>query len=131
MDDKQDWRFDHVHIICSDLGATERWFVETIGAEFVRRRDSAGTPSSIVRLAGGQIFLRAARAGEELGPAGARRFGVDHFGVLVPNLEAAADVLRQRGAHFEVEPFEFMPGLFMSYVLGPDNVRIEFVQRRD
>ena len=127
----QPWRFDHVHIVCSDLAATERWLVETIGAEFVRRRDSGGTPSSIVGLAGGQIFLRAARQGEVLDPAGSRRFGIDHIGVLVPDLEAAAVELRRRGAHFEVEPFEFMPGLFMSYVLGPDNFRIEFVQRRD
>jgi lactoylglutathione lyase len=131
MDQDLDWRFDHVHVVCSDLAATERWLVETIGAEFVRRRDSGGTPSSIVRLAGGQLYLRAARGGELLDPAGSRRFGIDHFGVLVPDLDAAATVLRQRGAHFETEPFEFMPGLFMSYVLGPDNLRIEFVQRRD
>lgn len=131
MTDMDLGRFDHVHVICSSLSATERWLVDTIGAEFVRRRDSGGTPSSIVRLGGGQIFLRAARQGEGIDPAGGRRYGIDHFGMLVPSLERTAAALRQRGAFFEVEPFEFMPGLFMSYVLGPDNLRIEFVERRE
>jgi lactoylglutathione lyase len=131
VEQDKSWRFDHVHIYCSDLAATERWLVETIGAEFVRRRASGETPGSVVRLAGGQIFLREAHKDEVLDPAGPRRFGIGHVAVLVPDLEAAAAELRQRGAHFDVEPFEFMPGLFMSYVLGPDNVRIEFVQRRD
>lgn len=131
MTSTDSWQYDHVHLVCSNLEATERWLVDTIGAEFVRRRDSGGTPSSIVSLAGGQIFLRAARKGEELEPGGGRRFGIDHFGVLVSSLEEAAATLRARGAYFEVEPFEFMSGLFMSYVLGPDNVRIEFVERHE
>jgi catechol 2,3-dioxygenase-like lactoylglutathione lyase family enzyme len=123
-------KFDHVHIVCSDLGATERWFVDTLGAEFMRRRDSGGTPSSIVRLGGAQVYLRAARKGEILEPAGTRRYGTDHFSFLVSDLGTTAAELRRRGVFFEVEPFEFMPGLFMSYVVGPDNVRIEFVERR-
>jgi catechol 2,3-dioxygenase-like lactoylglutathione lyase family enzyme len=55
--------------------------------------------------------------------------GEEHFGLKVKDLEATAAELKQRGVHFSVEPVEARPGVKMAYVTGPDNMRIELLQR--
>lgn len=121
--------FDHIHIHCSDLAATERWFLEGIGAELIDHHDSFGTPVTTVRLGGARILLRPARPGERFDPAGPRCYGEDHFGLEVADLDATAAELKHRGVEFEVEPRDFGPGARIAFVRGPDSVRIELVQR--
>lgn len=124
------YRFNHVHVFCSDLEVTDRWLVEGMGAEVVERRDSAGVPATVLRLGGAQIILRGARPGENLTPPDSRHFGTDHFGYEVDDLDATAAELKRRGVNFEVEPFQFRPGVRIAYVLGPDRVRIELVEEQ-
>ena len=125
-----EYQFNHIHVFCSDLAATERWFTEGLGAELVERRDSRGVPGVVLRLGGAQVLLRPARAGEDLAPAGARHFGADHFGLRVDDVDATVEELRRRGVEIEVEPWDFRPESRIAFVKGPDNVRIELVQQR-
>jgi catechol 2,3-dioxygenase-like lactoylglutathione lyase family enzyme len=129
MSEAPTYKFDHVHLYCSDLAASERWFLEGMGAELVRRRVVKNTPATDLRLGGVSILLRGAWSEENLGPAGQSRFGTDHFGLLVENLEATAQELKRRGVEFEVEPYEISPGTHIAFVQGPDALRIEIVQR--
>jgi catechol 2,3-dioxygenase-like lactoylglutathione lyase family enzyme len=122
------YRFDHIHVFCSDLDATERWFLEGIGAELVERRESKGVRMSVLRLGGVQILIRGAREGERLEPAGARHFGEDHFGLHVSDIDGTVAELRRRGVTIEVEPWNFSPTMRIAFVKGPDDVRIELVQ---
>lgn len=124
-----EYQFDHIHVFCSDLGATERWFVDQLGAELVERRDSRGVPGVVLGLGGAQVLLRPARAGEELAAAGPRRFGADHFGLEVSDVDATVAELKRRGVFVEVEPWDFSPGTRIAFIKGPDEVRIELVQR--
>ena len=123
-----DYQFHHIHVFCSDLAATERWFTDGLGAELVERRDSRGVPGVVLRLGGAQILLRPARAGENLAPAGARRFGADHFGLEVSDIDATVAELKRRGVFVEVEPWDFSPRARIAFIKGPDEVRIELVQ---
>ncbi len=43
------------------------------------------------------LLLRGARQNEAIGVAGPARFGTDHLGLLVPDVDAAILQLRQRG----------------------------------
>lgn len=122
------FEFSHIHIYCSDVEASERWFVDGLGAEVVERGDSRGAPSISLRLGGAPITLRAAREDERLAPPGPRAFGTDHFGMMVPDLDVAAAELERRGVEFEVEPFLFRPGRRIAFVRGPDGVRVELQQ---
>lgn len=124
----EDYQFNHIHVFCSDPAATERWFVEGVGAELVERRESRGVPSAVLRLGGAQVLLRGAREGEALAAAGARQFGADHFGLQVADVDATIERLRARGVEIEVEPWDFSPRLRIAFIKGPDNVRIELVQ---
>jgi catechol 2,3-dioxygenase-like lactoylglutathione lyase family enzyme len=130
MADRLSYDFGHIHVFCSDLEATERWFVDGIGAELVERRESRGVPASVLRLAGVEVLLRGAREGENLAPAGPRKFGTDHFGLVVSDLEGTVAELKRRGVFVEVEPWEFRPGVWIAFVKGPDEVRIELVETR-
>lgn len=124
------FRFNHVHVFCSDIDATERWFVDGVGAEFVARRDSNGIPATTLRLGGVQILLRPARANESLVPNNQRQYGTDHFGFDVDDVDGAVAELKARGVFVEVEPWDFTPQARIAYIKGPDEVRIELVQRR-
>ena len=125
------YRFDHLHVFCSDVDATERWFVEGLGATLVERRLSRGVRVSELQLGGAQILIRAAREGEQLAPAGARHFGADHFGLRVVDVDATVAELRRRGVQIEVEPWDFGPTMRIAFVKGPDDVRIELVQTKE
>ena len=123
-----DYQFHHIHLFCSDLGSTERWFTEGLGAELVERRDSRGVPGVVLRLGGAQVLLRPAREGENLAPAGARHFGTDHFGLEVSDVDATVAELERRGVFIEVAPWDFSPRSRIAFIKGPDEVRIELVQ---
>jgi lactoylglutathione lyase len=113
-----DYTFNHIHVFCSDLETSERWFVDGMGA------------ASVLKLGGAQILLRGKREGEELAPAGSRHFGTDHFGLEVPDVDGTVAELRRRGVTIEVEPWDFRRDLRIAFVKGPDNVRIELVEPR-
>lgn len=125
-----EYDFHHIHVFCSDLAATERWFTEGVGAVVVTRGDSRGVPAVTLRLGGVNVLLRPAREGEDLAGAGARHFGADHFGLRVSDVDATVAELKQRGVFVEVEPWDFSPGSRIAFIKGPDEVRIELVQPR-
>jgi lactoylglutathione lyase len=125
-----DVTFDHIHIFCSDMDATARWFIEGLGAEDVGRPESRGVPSVRLKLGGANVYLRPARDDESLTPPDTQHFGADHFGLRVADVDATVEELRRRGVFIQVEPWDFSPGSRIAYILGPDNVRIELVQAR-
>ena len=125
-----DVTFDHIHIFCSDMEETARWFTEGLGAEEVGRPESRGVPSVRLKLGGANVYLRPARDDESLTPPDTQHFGADHFGLRVADVDATVEELRRRGVFIQVEPWDFSPGSRIAYILGPDNVRIELVQAR-
>lgn len=124
-----DSTFEHVHIFCTDLSATRQWLVDCLDAEPVGDRTVGGARASDLRLGGVSIFLREQQEGESFGEAGPSRFGTDHFGLRVADLDAAVQELKRRGAYIEMEPTQMNPKLRIAFVRGPDMVRIELVQR--
>jgi len=128
MPDPRTYRFHHIHVFSSDVPATERWFVDGMGAELVSRHDSRGVPTTTVRLGGAEILIRGARAGEQFVKPGAAHFGTNHFGLEVDDVDVTVAELRNRGVAIEVEPWDFRPGMRIAFVKGPDDVRVELVQ---
>jgi catechol 2,3-dioxygenase-like lactoylglutathione lyase family enzyme len=122
--------FDHVHLIGSDLDASERFYREMFGAETIGRRDAGGTQNLLMRLDGVQLFIRGVRPGEQVVGDGAElRYTYDHFGVVVADLSAAVEELRGKGVTVLQEPRTVRPGTHVAFVEGPDHTRIEVLQR--
>lgn len=122
------YQFHHLHLVCTDLAASERWFVGGVGAEVIERRESRGMPTTELRLGGVRLLLRAAGPGEDIAPA-RRHFGADHFGLQVEHVDATVETLRARGVEIAIEPRD-SPTNRVAFIRGPDNVLIELVQPR-
>ena len=125
-----DFQFDHVHIVCRDVGEMTEFFERVFGAERISyNEDFKGAPSAVIRLGKMRVFVRGLR-GDEAPDAVApvRVQGLDHFGIGVEDVEEAAKWLKARGAEFSLEPTpRGMGGRMIAYVLGPENIDIEIV----
>jgi catechol 2,3-dioxygenase-like lactoylglutathione lyase family enzyme len=123
--------FDHVHLVGSDLDASERFYRDMFGAETIGRRDAGGGAVNLqMRLDGVNLFIRGPRAGEQVSADGREvRYTYDHFGVVVADLTAAIEELRSKGVPILQEPRTARPGTHVAFVEGPDHTRIEVLQR--
>jgi lactoylglutathione lyase len=119
--------FDHVHLVASDVDASERFYREMFGAQTLVRRDAANI---VMRLDGVNLLLRSPREGEQVvGSGGDIRYSYDHFGVVVADLQAAVEELRGKGVKILQEPRTVRAGTHIAFVEGPDQTRIEVLQR--
>ncbi|MCI0867134.1 MAG: VOC family protein, partial [Chloroflexi bacterium] len=57
------------------------------------------------------------------------RYGLDHFGFEVDDMEEAAAHLRAHGAHFICEPWTMPSGSTVAFIEAPDHVSVEIIQR--
>lgn len=121
--------FDHVHVVTKDPKATADFYQRMFDAKVVESAPD-GKPRIDVDLNGLTIFLLKEAPGENLpsGPAGRYR-GLDHFGLRVDDLDAACAELKRRGAEFTAEPLTVRPGLKIAFMRGPENSRIEILER--
>jgi lactoylglutathione lyase len=122
------YRFQHFHIYCSDLDASERWFVEVLGARLRRRLDLGGRPFVVVEIGGAPIVLGQASPGQQLAGSDLRP---PHVGLAVDDIDAVVAELRRRGVRFRDEPrepFELAPGTQGAHALGPDDIYVEFME---
>lgn len=127
MPNPLEYTLDHIHIYCSDLVATERWFVDKMGAELLQNRTLNGVPVTDLRIGGTYICMFA--GSKDASTPETEHLGEEHFGLRVKDLDATAAELKRRGVRFSVEPTQARPGVKFAYVTGPDNIRIELIQR--
>ncbi|MBU0652999.1 MAG: VOC family protein [Syntrophaceae bacterium] len=124
------YHFDHVHILSKDPQATAQYFHKMFDAKIIESVEPDGKPRVDVEMNGLFIFIFPVGPGENIptGPDG-RYIGLDHFGLRVDNLDETAAELKRRGAEFVVEPVVRRPGLKISFIRGPENTRIELLER--
>jgi lactoylglutathione lyase len=122
--------FDHVHLVGSDIDASERFYREMFGAQTLSRNDAGGAVNLRMRLDGVNLFIRSPRATEQVTADGTEvRYTYDHFGVVAADLNAAIEELRAKGVKILQEPRTVNPGTQVAFVEGPDHTRIEVLQR--
>ena len=124
------YHFEHVHILSRDPKAVAQYFHKMFDAKIIEGVEPDGKPRIDVEMNGLLIFIFPVGPEENLpvGPAG-RYIGLDHFGLRVDNLDEAAAELKRRGAEFVLEPVVRRPGLKISFIRGPENTRIELLER--
>jgi catechol 2,3-dioxygenase-like lactoylglutathione lyase family enzyme len=57
------------------------------------------------------------------------RYGLDHFGFEVDDMDEAASHLRANGAHFICDPWTMPSGSTVCFIEAPDHVSVELIQR--
>jgi catechol 2,3-dioxygenase-like lactoylglutathione lyase family enzyme len=122
--------YDHIHLRSPDPAGTAQWYHRMFDARLVETPQPSGPPRVDVDLDGLMIFIAGALpAGEELHAPRDPHYGIDHFGLRVADLDETVAELRRRGAEFAVEPRATPTGLKIAFIRGPDDVRVELVQR--
>lgn len=126
----------HYHLNASDIDAQKRFWIDTLGG----KAGTFGTGTPIVLFPNALIFMR-----DQAPTAGSIGSTVDHFGFSVPNLRAVVDRLVAAGyemvtADQSPPGAEVVDGIRIvggngpvsgvSYVLGPDDVKVEVLEMK-
>jgi catechol 2,3-dioxygenase-like lactoylglutathione lyase family enzyme len=125
--------FDHVHLFCSDVEETARFFETFLEAKTMVRGEMLGRPMIRLDLQGIMVILATATAREALAPGEGRR-GLDHIGVRVRNLRKSMEEMKKKGGKFSkgytlTGPPTWPVGTKYAFLDGPDGIRVEVVER--
>ncbi len=126
------YSYDHVHIISPDPEAAARFFVDKFGASINSTGTAAdGTTMVTLSLSGVNIFFkgRAQKPEVEAPPPGSS-YGLEHLGIVTDDLDAAVAELKAQGVKFTQEITNFRPGIRISFLLGPDDMLVELLERK-
>jgi len=122
------YRFHHVHIVCKDLEKMIRFFTEVLEATLIGLKKFGTADGASLDLQGTTVNLRLRKEDEELvGDASQARYGYDHIGLEVEDLETAFKDLQAQGFSFFMPPTD-IPDLKIAFFKGPENITIELVQ---
>jgi catechol 2,3-dioxygenase-like lactoylglutathione lyase family enzyme len=126
LQDPETLGFHHVHLQSANPDAALKWYQNVFGGQ------SARLKGSIDGLRYGSVWLLVDRVNEGLTLAATQGRSIDHLGFAFPDLDSAAAEMKKKGVTFQAEPRPFTnaagQNMKISFVVGPDDVRIEVVQ---
>jgi catechol 2,3-dioxygenase-like lactoylglutathione lyase family enzyme len=124
------YTYDHIHIRTRDPQATIQYYQDMFDAKPVPSVQSDGKPRIDLDLNGLTIFVAEVASDADVPAApDVPYIGLDHLGLRVDDLDTATTELKRRGATFMMEPRTIRPGVRIAFVQGPDDVRIELLER--
>jgi len=125
------YAFEHVHLKALDPETTANWYVKAFdfeifsdrvmpsGARFIECKTTDGV---IVRISG-------PGTGDVMGNGDAStHYGLEHFGLLVEDIEFELRRLNDLGAELLGGPMGGNGGPIIAFIQAPDDVRIELLQ---
>lgn len=127
--------YGHHHVNATDVAAHKQFWADALGGTVVA---VGSNKLEIVRMPNVLIFMRAQAAkGSSKGTT------ADHIGLAVPNLQQTLDRVKANGfrvATAQESPASYNvkgdiaypgPGTQLAFVYGPDDVKVELLERRD
>jgi catechol 2,3-dioxygenase-like lactoylglutathione lyase family enzyme len=128
------YRINHIHLKSPDPRKTAEWYVRAFnfsivndevrvfGDRFVRCMSEGGVMA---------VNISGARSGETLGRGDASaHHGLEHFGFDSEDVEADIARLQGLGAVLLEGPTQVPNGPRIAFLRGPDDTRLELVERR-
>ncbi|HUT72709.1 MAG TPA: VOC family protein [Desulfatiglandales bacterium] len=124
------YRFHHVHLVCKDLEQMINFFTNVLHAKLIARQKFGTADGASLYLHDTTINLKVSREDEEIvGDASQSKYGFDHIGLEVEDIDAAYNDLTKRGFLFFTPPKD-IPNLRIAFFKGPEDITIELVQPR-
>jgi glyoxylase I family protein len=120
-----EFKWDHLQLCSADAEATAAWFARCLNAEIVRR------PGRVdLRIGSINLFITQLASAQTGRSDGERKQGIDHFGVVVDDLDAAFEHLLRCAAAI-VEPVkQVRAGVRACFVRAPGDILVEILERR-
>lgn len=124
-------RCDHIHLKAQNVEETVAWYRRHMGAEITFEGTFSGSKVCYISIAGMNfiVFGRLDNESQVEAASILPKFGVDHFGFEVDDVELAVRQLQADGVKLLEGPLTVRPGLRIAYIQGPDQVRIELSER--
>ena len=125
-------RCDHIHLKSENVKETARWYCRIFGGKVAFQGEYSGSKVYYVDI-NGMKFVIFGKLENEDEPDWASlnsRYGLDHFGFAVDDLEKTINELQAENVKILEGPITIRPGLRIVYIEGPDKVRIELCERR-
>ena len=121
--------WEHIHLRSPDPAATASWYEDKLGAEVIRTEMPDGSTRIDLDLSGQKVFIAQADPAKTGASPRMPYMGLDHFGMTVPDLDAAVAELKGKRVTFTMEPRTIRPGVRIAFLTAPQNVSIELIQR--
>ena len=119
IDDSETRGLHHIHLSSPDPEGTLSWYQDNFGGDIVQWK------GALPAISYSDVWLIVARATGEVSPT--QGTSMDHLGWAAENLDDLGEVFASNGVEFTMEPREFR-GIRISFIEGPDGVRIEVVE---
>ena len=123
--------YNHLHFRSEDPDAAAKFYCDNFGASIKSENPLANTKSIQLELNGETLMTISGRAdGENPVPGSTEpRYGLDHFGFEVDDMDAVAAHLKANGVCFNCEPWTMPSGTSVAFIVAPDEVSVEIIQR--
>ena len=123
--------YTHLHVRSEDPDEAAKFYCDNLGAAVKSVRPLSTTKSIQLELNGQPLMTISGRAeGENPVPGSTEpRYGLDHFGFEVDDMDAAVARLKGNGVHFICEPWTMSSGSTVAFIEAPDHVSVELIQR--
>lgn len=121
-----EFKWDHLQLCSADAEATAAWFARCLNAEIVRR------PGRVdLRIGAVNLFITAQPDARSATMTEGRPVqGIDHFGVLVDDLDAAYAYLVAHDAEIVQPITRIRAGVRGCFVRAPGDILVEVLERR-
>ena len=127
----QDYYYDHVHLTSPDPLKTAEFYEKMFGAKRTNVRETPDGRTVVeLNLNSSRILITHPLVKPDPTPhLPGTSYGLEHFGLVTDNIEAAVAELKANGVKFRDEIREVRPGVKIAFVWAPENVLIELVEK--
>lgn len=123
--------YDHIHLISPDPVKTAEFYEDAFQATRVSVSERPNGGKSVeTNIKGTRILIMTPRNnGQSNEDSPKKRQGLEHFGLQTDDIEKAVADLKMKNVNIVDEIREIRPGVKIAFVMAPENVLIEIVQK--
>ncbi len=124
--------FDHLHLVVPDPKKMAEFFVKAFGAEKVSlNKLPDGRIRAELNITGGRMLINTPKPTDTRSPdSPQKRYGTEHFGMKVDELESALQQCQAAGAKLVQGVTQVRPGVRIAFFVAPDNVLVELLETK-
>ena len=123
--------YKHLHLRSEAPDDAAKFYCANFGAVVKSEVAASGTKHFLLELNGAPLMSISGRAEGENPVSGSTepRYGLDHLGFEVDDMDAVAARLKANGVYFICEPWTMPSGSKVAFIEAPDHTSLELIQK--